>query len=524
MAEMAAAAVKGGVNIRELLNMDRMVLSSKQRPAASATERWLRYLGVPIGIAVFLFLYFTPLGAGLTTSGQAAAACFLFALAWWITEPVPTYFTSFVLVVMLAATDAYKTKEIMAVLGLDVIWLNVMAFILSSVLVKTRLAKRLALILVERFGAKAKWALLAFVIIQLALAPFIPATAARTVMTLPLMIVVAAIYGSTADNPTAFGKNLFLLNLAGISILSSTVMTGTTADMIAVGFIQSVGGHRVYYTDWLFANAPITITTLLLVWKFAPVLIFPMKKEEQVPQLAEGMGLIKQQKEEMGPLSTMEKKALAVFALVIFFWMTDRYHMAWFGVDIAPPIAAVIGVVAAFLPRYGVLQWSEAEVPWHLLFFSAGAYAGGMALDNTGVAEWGVRQIFGGLNLQQVPFGVTYSIIIFIMMFSHFLVTSKTIRCIIMIPLIIAMAKQIGWAPVSLALPAAFCIDWVIGTPVSAKPNVILFGTGQYSVLDNIKFSVATCSLGVVLLIIAGATWFHWLGITPGFGDLPHGK
>ena len=64
-------------------------------------------------------------------------------------------------------------------------WL--LAFILSSMLVKTRLAKRMALWLVVRFGHKANWALLAFVILQLALAPLIPATAARCVMTLPLI-------------------------------------------------------------------------------------------------------------------------------------------------------------------------------------------------------------------------------------------------------------------------------------------------------------------------------------------------
>ena len=74
-------------------------------------------------------------------------------------------------------------------------------------------------------------------LIQLALAPLIPATAARAVMTLPLMVVVAAIYGSTEDHPTAFGKHLLLLNLVGISVLSSISMTGSSANLVAVGLI-----------------------------------------------------------------------------------------------------------------------------------------------------------------------------------------------------------------------------------------------------------------------------------------------
>jgi di/tricarboxylate transporter len=63
-------------------------------------------------------------------------------------------------------------------------------------------------------------------------------------MTLPLMLVVAAIYGSTEERPNAFGKNLMLLNLAGISVLSSMTMTGSSANLIVVGLIQSMGGHR----------------------------------------------------------------------------------------------------------------------------------------------------------------------------------------------------------------------------------------------------------------------------------------
>ncbi len=56
----------------------------------------------------------------------------------------------------------------------------------------------------------------------------------------------------------------------------------------------------------------------------------------------------------------------------------------------------MLGAVIVLFPRYGVLQWSEADIPWHLLIFSAGAYAGGLALDDTGAAEWAVRTLFGG--------------------------------------------------------------------------------------------------------------------------------
>ena len=70
--------------------------------------------------------------------------------------------------------------------------------------------------------------------------------------------------------------------------------------------------------------------------------------------------------------------------------------------------------------------------------------------------------------------------------------------------------------PLALALPAAFPIAWVLGLPIRAQPNVILFTTGQYSVLDNLKFGFVIATIGILLLTIAGFTWFHFLGLTPG--------
>ncbi len=497
--------------------MDKLTLSSKTRAAQSPTESWMRYLGFPGGIALFLFILYLPAGSGLSASAQAGAACFALALVWWVTEPFPTYVTSLVLMFLLLITRTSSPKAIMDVLGMEVIWLNLLAFILSSMLVKVKLAKRMALWLILKFGRKASWALLAFVIIQMILAPLIPATAARAVMTLPLIIVVAAIYGATEETNNNFGRNLFLLNLIGISVLSSMTMTGSSANLIAVGLIETMGGQRVYYMDWAVVGAPVAIVTVLLMWVLGQKLVFRIPRDQQLPQLEGGLGLVEHEYAQLGPLRTEEKKALAIFGLVLSLWMTDVFHLGWFGVEISAPFAALLGAVIVLFPRYGILQWAEADIPWHLLIFSAGAYAGGLALDDTGAAEWGVRMLFGGMDLKGVPFGVSYTLVIAVMMYSHLLTTSKTVRTLIMLPIIITLAKALGWNPISFALPAALCIDWVVGLPISGKPNVILFSTNQYSVGDNFKYGFLTCTIGVALLVISAATWFHWIGLTPSF-------
>ena len=503
------------------LSLDSFALSSKGHEARTKADIWMRRIGLPAGPLAFFAIAGANTPAGLTVAGQRSAAAFAFALIWWVTEPMQPYVTSLVLMILLVISQASDATAVMSVFGLDVIWLNILAFILSAMLVKTNLAKRLALYLMVHFGKKASWALGAFILLQLALAPLIPATAARAAMTLPLMLAVASVYGSTSSHPTNFGRNLMLLNLAGISILSSTVMTGSAANVMAVGFIQSLGGHRVYYTDWLFASAPIAVLTLAGAWLLSPRVIFPLKKTEAIPQIEGGMTMIANEKKAMGKLSTREWKAIAIFSLVIFLWATDRFQKQWFGVELGPSMSAMIGAAIALMPRIGLLEWDDTDIPWHLLIFSAGAYAGGLTLESTGAAAWGVKKIFGGFDLTGISFGWTYAVIIAVMLYSHLLSTSKTVRTVIMIPAIILLARGLGWNPVSLALPAAFVIDWVIGLPISGKPNVILFGTNQYSARDNLKFGLAVCTLGYALMLIAGATWFHWLGLTPSFGARP---
>ncbi len=516
MEQVNGIAVKHNQNLDDLLDLDKHKLSIIPQKKSTDLERWMKYLGLPVGILVFCLIYFMPTPEGLTASGQTIIACFSFALVLWISESIPTHVTSLTLMIMLVFFDGWEMSNVLGVLGYDVIWLNVMAFILSSLLVKTQIAKRIALNLIVKFGHSAMPMLIAFILLQLSLAPLIPATAARTVITLPIMLIVAAIYGSTNEGPNGFGKNLLLQNLLGINIFSSGFLTGSTANIIAISFIMSMADTKVYYTDWMFANLPVVIVLMLIMWYLGPKLLIKMKPQEKIPAIEGGMDALKKQLEKMGKLSRIEIQGAIIFGVVVLLWVTDRFHNAIFGFEIDPVMAAVVGGVITLLPKIGILKWNEADIPWHLMLFSAGAYAGGLALNDSGAAKWVIERIFAAIHFDKnLNFWYIYIIVVGIMLFSHLVFTSKTMRTIILIPFIITLAKELGINPIWLALPAAFTIDWVVGLPISAKPNVILFTTGQYSVLENLKYGLVVCVIGLVLLVIAGMTWFSFLGITP---------
>jgi solute carrier family 13 (sodium-dependent dicarboxylate transporter), member 2/3/5 len=492
-------------------------LSQAAEKIPTPSERWMKYLGLPLGILAFLALYYMPTPVGLTGAGQVVIACFSLALIWWITEPIPTHLTSLTLMAMLVFCNGWGEEDVLKVLGYSVIWLNILAFILASMLVKTNLAKRVALMLIVRWGKSPGALLLAFFVLNVVLAAFIPATAARAAMMLPILLVVAGIYGASSEHPNNFGRNLFLQNVQAVDFGSSAYMTGSNANIIAVAFILSMAGQRVYYTDWLFANLPVVVIAMFISWYIGPRLIFKLRPENKQPVVSGGVEKLGERLREMGPVSGGEKKAMLIFALVIGLWVTDRMHMTWFGFEVTAVMAAFLGALIALAPRLGLLKWSEADIPWHLMLFSAGAYAGGLALNDTGAARWLVGSLFERLNIHPgVGFWPVYCVVIVVNMFSHIFFTSKTMRTLIFLPFVITIAQTLGFKPLALALPAAFTIDWVITLPINAKPNVIQFSTGQYSVLDSLKYGLVMTTVGTLLLIIAGFTWFRLLGITPG--------
>ena len=215
----------------------------------------------------------------------------------------------------------------------------------------------------------------------------------------------------------------------------------------------------------------------------------------------------------MGQLTANEWKAAFIFTLTVFLWVSDRWHTAMWGFPISTAVAAIIAATLCFLPGIGLLSWKETKIPWDLMIFSCGAYAAGLALENSGGAKWLMDWIFIETNIKSMSFFGAYVLVILVSMFSHFVFTSKTVRTAIVIPIVIALAKSMGISPISLALSAAFTMTWTITLPPHCKPNLIFYGTGYFSIPQQLLYGIAVCLVGAALLILAGPTWFVFLGI-----------
>lgn len=478
-----------------------------QNEGKSSFEKFLGRYGIAAAFLFFALIYSAPTAPGLTVQGKIAAAVFFSALILWVSESIPTYATALLVVVMLAVTGAWDEKSILGVFGYDVIWLMVSAFMITSAMEKTGVAKRLALFLVSRFGETAKRALLGMIFANFILAFIIPSTTARAIVLFPIAIPLLQAYGAIPGKSN-FGRLLMIQELQANNIFTAGVLTATAPQIMAVGYLRDLGGIQVSWLQWLAASMPIAFLTMLFSYLIGFVLFPP---EVQAPR-GEGIEEMRKELASMGRLTSDEWKAIGLFVLTVFLWASGPYHTRMFGLNISLVMTAIISATLAYLT--GLLSWKETKIPWDLMIFSCGAYAAGTALEKSGAASWALDRIFAKVNPAAISFPVIFAIVIFLSSFSHMVFTSKTVRTVILIPTIIGLAKATGYNPAALALPAAFTIADSITLPPNCKPNLIFYSAGQFTVLNQFLYGVVVLAAKCLLLLVASFTLFRWLGIS----------
>ncbi|MEA4916682.1 DASS family sodium-coupled anion symporter [Proteiniphilum sp.] len=519
------------------LDMNNYRIEKLPKMQKSGVEKWMAIIGGPLAIIVFALIYWVidiPFLNTLSADGldktamarldilgyeafirinYAMLAIFAASIVLWITEAVPNYLTSLLVIFGIVIFGVTTEKTAFAQLGHPVMWLNILSFVLASMLVKTQVAKRFALWFMVRFGKSASWIVFSFIVINIVLSAFISATTAKAAILLPIFMVIAAIYGATGgSNRNNFGRNLVLQNLFQINVGASGFLTGAGSNLLAAALMAGALGGRIFsYQDWFIAGFPLAIILILIAWFVGSKIIFPLKEEEKIPQIEGGMERLREELHKLGKMGVQEYKAIAIFVVVLILWATDKQH------GISQTTVAFAGAIVALLPGIGIVNWNEVDIPWHLMLFSAGAYALGVGLDATGLPGTIVNVSFEKMGITAAtPFWVIYMVLTFLMLFSALLFQSKTMRTLIFVPIALGIEQQFGFPTLSLAFPVALLNNHVYVLPFNSKPAALLYTTDQYSWSDTFKFGFTMMIIAWVMIIVWGETVFRWLGYTNG--------
>ena len=164
-------------------------------------------------------------------------------------------------------------------------------------------------------------------------------------------------------------------------------------------------------------------------------------------------------------------------------------------------IAALTGAVAMVLSGSLTMDEAYRNVEWRAVFLIAGMLPMGIALQNTGAAKLMTEQVVnlvGGMG----PLAIVAAFYIVTAIGAQVMPTSAV--AILMAPIAINSAYDLGLSPYALMMTVAMSASASFMSPVAHPANVLIMGPGGYRFVDYIKVGLplTLVCLAVVLLVL----------------------
>ena len=466
----------------------------------------LRGLKISIAVIITLLFWFVPASAygltGINIIEQRVIGVFAFAALMWLFDAVPAWTTSMVVVVLLLFTTSDSSlwflrpesadvklvsyKSILACFADPTIMLFIGGFIIAIAATKSGLDVKLAKTLLTPFGTKSENVLLGFLLVTGLFSMFISNTATAAMMLTFLAPVLRVL---PADGKGKIGLALAIPIGANIGGMGTPI--GTPPNAIALKYLNDPEGMNlgIGFGQWMMVMVPLTIILLLIAW-FMLKTVFPFKQKT-----------IHLEIEDNHKSDWRNYVVYVTFAVTILLWLTDSVT----GVNANVVAMLPVGV----LTIAGVITKRDLEeISWSILWMIAGAFALGVALNQTGLAQHLIEAIpFASWSPLMVIIGS--GLICYLM--ANFI--SHTATAALFVPILAIVGTNMESLSVyggvgTLLIGVAICSSVAMVLPISTPPNALADATGLIKQKDMVKTGLIMgffgLLLGYVVLIISG--------------------
>lgn len=441
---------------------------------------------------------------GLTVTQQRTICIFVFAALMWITEVIPDWVTSLIVILLSLLTISDHSVSFMATTGDEslfvsyrnilgtmadpVIMLFLGGFVLAIVCDKYGIDNVIARKVLGRFGNKPQFILLGFLVIISTFSMFMSNTATAA-MFLTFLSPILVNLPKEEKGKTALVLAIPLASdLGGIG-----TPIGTPPNATVKGALENCNA-AISFGDWTLRMIPFVIIMILIAWVVL-MLLFPFKTKEINLDI----------KKSDRHVTWRNHVVWAVLYITIILWVTEQLT------GINANIVALAPLV--IFSCTGIFDEDDIKkINWSILWLVAGGLALGTALDGTGLAELLIKTIdFSSMNIVCI-FIVAGSICCFM---SNFISNSATAA--LLIPIMIAFSQGLIVSDLAddfnnmggtkaLNIFVSVCASLAMVLPVSTPPNSIAASTGMVKTRDMAKTALIIGVLGFVLA-------FFWLTV-----------
>jgi len=446
----------------------------------------------------------------LTSAGKASLAVMAMVVVLWISEAVPFAVAGLMGMSILVMTKTATLKILVQDgFGNPIILFFIGVLIFSVAISETSLLKRLTGKLLFKLGHSPKSILFIFMVIGVLLSGWITDMAVAAMLA-PVAVTILKKAGAEPLKSN-FGKALLITCAWGPHIGGIATPAGCGPNPLTMTFLKDLAGIDFSFVDWMLLGYPAAILMTPIAW-FILVKAFPF--EDINLQITEED--YQQQIREFGKIKYKEIATVVIFALTIILWICGKWiaDLSGGAIDyLGIKFVAISCACLFFIPGISVISWKKAErgISWGGIILIVTGLAIGTAVYKTGAAEWIAQIAFSKLGLLHpvvIIFAIVMGVSVMKVMFS-----SNTVTGIIMVPLLIALANNIGIDPVLVALSAGITVSLAFILVTTTPTNVIPYSTGYFSIKDMVKVGVWMTIAAAVCVTISIAVMGKLFGI-----------
>ncbi len=457
--------------------------------------------------AAVLMLALGPPEALGDAAWRTAAIGILMAI-WWATEAVPIAVTALLPILLFPLMDVRSIEDTVTPYSNKVIYLFLGGFIVAFAMQRWNLHRRIALTVLQYAGGDGRSLVGGFMLASALISMWVMNTS-TTMMLLPIAVSIVTVIHNSVSGLNEDEKNDFqyalLLGVAyGATIGGIATLVGTAPNAILVAFMQDSYGTEIDFARWMLVGLPVSAVMLPLAWVALTRVVFNVGFHTS----GEGRAELKRLKDEMGRITTPEKRVAIVFVSMALLWVTRPLltQLPAFAA-LEDSMIAMAGAIALFLIPSGdasdrlLLRWKYAEqLPWGVLILFGGGLTLARAVADTGLAEWiGLSlETVGTLPLIAIV-AITATMIIFLTELTSNIATTSTF-----LPVVGAIAIGAGFDPLLVTVPVTLAASCAFMLPVATPPNAIVFGSGMLTIPKMVRAGIALNIIGIVVVSLTG--------------------
>ncbi len=259
--------------------------------------------------------------------------------------------------------------------------------------------------------------------------------------------------------------------------------------MVSAAFLKEFTGIEITFFEWIKYCMPVAIVCVPVA-VLVTYLVYRPDPKFKLPDFDE----------DLGPMTSAEKKALVIIALSFVSWLTKGLHGFHYSTT------GMVGV--ACLVLFGVLRWRDINdnLEWGTaLFIFGGGISLGLAMGYSGAADYFANLFFPliqgkGWLVLFVGVGVFGALVTNAM--------ANVAAAALILPIVIPMAQLEGVNPAILALGLGMATSFAMLLVIGCPPNAIAYSYKYFKSSDLTRLGlVATPTL---LLILVGVVYVWW--------------